>query len=260
MLGKDLSQALSDISDNKIEAAANYAPKGRRQLWMRVAACAAVLALLVTALVWPAAPITKDGEIIAVSGVVKAYACELENIDATKLDAYELSEGVDSIRPVWCPVVSALSSGIPLSFQVSDACYGSANITIDIIADYGEFYIWNNGKQKFIGDAITIDNGETIFWGAFDDRNAVADSVGLDGNFYADIIIRADDQTVGYGVITFLYTEDRSLPLYFVEGFVAFSFPMIDGELQNVSEEYVLEQIEEYKQRKSEERVALPME
>ena len=48
MLGKDLSQALSDISDDKIEAAANYAPKGRRQLWVRVAACAAVLALLVT--------------------------------------------------------------------------------------------------------------------------------------------------------------------------------------------------------------------
>lgn len=249
MLGKNLSEALSDISDDKIEAAANYAPKGRRQLWVRVAACAAVLALLLTYLLWPTAPIAKVGEIIAVSGVVKAYACDLEDVDATKLDAYELTEGVNSIRPVWCPVVNWLSSGIPLSFQVPDDCYGSANITMDIIVDYGEFYIWDNGKQIFVGDTMTIDNGETIFWGAFDDRKVVVDNVGLNGNFYADIIIRADDQTVGYGVITFLYTEDRSLPLYFVEGFVAFSFPMVDGELQDVSEEYVRERIEEYKQK-----------
>lgn len=47
MLGKNLSEALSDISDDKIEAAAHVVPKSRRHIWVRIAACAAVLALLV---------------------------------------------------------------------------------------------------------------------------------------------------------------------------------------------------------------------
>lgn len=47
MLGKDLSEALGGITDDKIEAAANLAPAHRRPIWIRAAACAVVLALLV---------------------------------------------------------------------------------------------------------------------------------------------------------------------------------------------------------------------
>ena len=47
MLGKDLSEALGGIADDKIEAAANLVPVHRRSVWVRVAACAAVLAVLV---------------------------------------------------------------------------------------------------------------------------------------------------------------------------------------------------------------------
>lgn len=47
MLGKDLSEALSGIAEDKIEAAANMTPAHRRPLWIRAAACAALVALLI---------------------------------------------------------------------------------------------------------------------------------------------------------------------------------------------------------------------
>lgn len=47
MLGKDLSEALGGIAEDKIEAAANLAPAHRRPLWIRAAACAALVALLI---------------------------------------------------------------------------------------------------------------------------------------------------------------------------------------------------------------------
>lgn len=57
MLGKDLSEALGGIADDKIEAAANMAPAHRRSTWVRVAACAAVLAILIGAMLfWPGSP------------------------------------------------------------------------------------------------------------------------------------------------------------------------------------------------------------
>ena len=48
MLGKDLSEALGGIAEDKIEAAANLAPvRHRRPTWVRFAACAALVALLI---------------------------------------------------------------------------------------------------------------------------------------------------------------------------------------------------------------------
>lgn len=48
MLGKDLSEALGGIADDKIEAAMHMQKVSRKPRWIRVAACAAMLALLVT--------------------------------------------------------------------------------------------------------------------------------------------------------------------------------------------------------------------
>ena len=57
MLGKDLSEALCGIAEDKIEAAAQVAPESHRPLWVRAAACAAVLAILIGAvLFWPGSP------------------------------------------------------------------------------------------------------------------------------------------------------------------------------------------------------------
>ena len=48
MLGKDLSEALSGIADDKIEAAANMTPvRYHRPTWARFAACAALVAVLI---------------------------------------------------------------------------------------------------------------------------------------------------------------------------------------------------------------------
>lgn len=246
MLGKNLSEALSDISDDKIEAAANYTPKGRRQLWVRVAACAAVLALLVTALLWPTAPTTKDGEIIAVSGVVKAYACELEDVDINDLHKYELTDTVDSYKKVLVPYTNVMGGAIPFRLQIQEDYFGDAEITFRVSADYGWLFTQKDSKKN----ELTVSNGDVMHW-----RNGsmteATEKIGHCGRFYVNVLILADDRIVGYGIIDFaFYSIEGVMPSFVTDGFTTICFPLIDGKFQDVSEEYVWEQIEEYKRTK----------
>lgn len=252
MLGKNLSEALGDISDDKIEAAANYVPRGRRQLWVRVAACAAVLALLVTALLWPAAPATKDGEIIAVSGVVKAYACELEDVDATRRAEYALIEGGDFSKiSIWFPAAGLweVSRGITLSFLVDEEELQDHDITLEISTNLGELKGCERKGYPDLGKSTTVSNGETVYWTGHEilkEHDATSETVAqtLDrlGGAYIDIIIKADGNIIGYAVVEIgVVRPDAHMYCSALKSSVY--FPKADGEFQKITEEYVSQQI-----------------
>ena len=79
MLGKDLSEALGGIGDDKILAAMKVYEKKRRRrgIIYRAAAMAAMLAILLTAALWPRR--SEDGELIIAPGVVRVYAYDLSS-------------------------------------------------------------------------------------------------------------------------------------------------------------------------------------
>ena len=252
MLGKNLSDALSGISDDKIEAAANYAPRGRRQLWVRVAACAAVLVLLLTAFLWSMSPTTKDGEIIAVSGVVKAYACELESVDAVKRTEYALIEGGDFSKiSIWFPAAGLweVARGITLSFLVDEEELQDHEITLSITTNLGELKGCEKKGYPELGKSATVSNGETVYWTGYEilrqhdsSSETVAQTLDRLGGAYIDIVIEADGNIIGYAVVeigvvrpdTHMYCSALKSSVY---------FPKVDGEFQKITEEYVNQQI-----------------
>ena len=65
------------------------------------------------------------------------------------------------------------------------------------------------------------------------------------GTVFVDAIIRADGHIVGYGIFEIAGQDAKWFALMRAETVV---FPMFNGQLQEVSEEYVVEKIAELKQ------------
>lgn len=254
---QELHEAFSNIhaSDalKKQVLSAEMENKKNRNGWVlvrRAVACAAVLALLLTMFFWPGEVETEDGKIIAAPGILRVYATDLENPDLEELEKYELKEGIGGYGS-YIPY-SNLTRGIPLLFQIPDGYFGEAEVTFSISADYGWFNDGGNGSEK----ALAVKNGDRVWWtsGALSEVQEIVDE---NGRFYGYVILYTEDMIVGYGVIDFYYfqPEDDVPPVFSAIGFSTVCFPLVDGKFQNVTEEYVWEQIEEYKRMKVDEEV-----
>ena len=255
---QELHEAFSQIhaSDDLIGAvcALDKETKQRPNTWTivrRVAAVAAVIAMLLTAALWPMDSGTEEPGIVAVPGVLKVYACALEDrADISELQKYELTDTINSYRRVMVPHVSGLAVGfgIPFTFQIPDDYFGDAKITFSVSVDYGYFCV--DRLENDTQEETVINNGETIRWlnGSLIEAE---EKLGSGGRFFGNVIIYADKTIVGYGVIDFVYyAEDGMMPSFVTTGFTTICFPQIDGEYQNVSDEYVWKEIEKYKHTK----------
>ena len=249
MNSEKFSQALEKVSDELLVDALNvYKRKeNRRNLWIRVTAVAATVAILLTALLWPGK--TADGEPITAPGILKVYAYDITNgNDLEEMKRYEITNDTsvsvnDKHLPIWSPYLGIVTM-IPYTLQVDNQYYPDMEITFDVSVNCGRFFL-NRGTMN-LGSKFTVDNGTVIHW----DGGAiweVKEAVAADGDIFADIIIRADGSIVGYGVIEMKYEEDETL--CHPEKCFAVCFPMINGKFQNISEEYVHQQLMEYKTR-----------
>ena len=243
MSGKDLSEAMGGIADEKIESAIHaYEKKGtRRNVWFRVAAVAAMLAIVLTVTLWPRR--TASGEIITAPGIMKVYGYDWEeNQDVDVLKKYELTSKEDYFRMIYYAPLSA-NIRSTFTFEVPEEYFADAEVTFDISCEYKEFC-----------DNTTVDNGKEIVFDSWDmgkPLRAIREEVG-NGDFYLDIVIRADGNVVGYGVIAFCFYKDgQACKAYW---FDTVCFPLVDGQYQDVSEEYVWEQIANCKQEKENSR------
>ena len=224
-----------------------------RLMAKRAALCAAVLVLLIgTVFFWPSGGKTDNGQIVAVPGVLKVYATELQNASVEELQKHELKEGIGGYGS-YIPY-SNLSRGIPLLFQIPNDYFGEAEVCFSISADYG----WFSSEGVGATDAITVKNGDRLWWQCSPLSNE-QEVVDKNDRFYGYVIIYADNNIVGYGVIDYYYLEPENdmRPVFCAIGFSTVCFPLVDGEYQDVTEEYVWKQIEEHRQRKSNEKVVL---
>lgn len=245
-----LYDAVSQIDPNLIEEAT--APKRALPSWKKVAAVAAVVALLIGVFFGPGEYKEEDGQIIAVPGVLKVYATDLKNASVHELEKHELKEGIGGYGS-YIPY-SNLSRGIPLLFQIPNDYFGETEVTFSISADYG----WFSNEDAHAMDAITAKNGDSLWWACSPLSNE-QEVVDKNGRFYGYVIIYAENKIVGYGIIDYYYfePEDDMRPVFCAIGFSTVCFPLVDGEYQNVTEEYVWKQIEEYKRMKADEKVVL---
>lgn len=262
MLGKDLSEALGGISEDKIEAAANVAPKSRRHIWVRMAACAAVLAILLTTLLRPGETKIEGGQIVALPGVLKAYACDLENVEASELEQYALLEGVEnSYTSHWSPYLDLISAGITMTFVVDNAELQKHELAVEVSTNYGtlrghhyaEKY-WVEGdleksrENACFGQSGTVDNAEVVYWEGTDlwhspQREKI---ISGEGRVFIDVIVYSEDHIVGYVVLEAVL-ENPDLFMFGLTLLESACFPMVDGQFQNVTKEYVDQQIAQVK-------------
>lgn len=287
MLGKDLSEALGGIGDDKILAAMKVYEKKRRRrgIIYRAAAMAAMLAILLTAALWPRR--SEDGELIIAPGVVRVYAYDLSSgADVSQPVCVALEEGVEMPYEYGWHITSNIVPGLPITLSMPESEFEGAQITFEVSVNGGEFFRKLGGKYgmhrfgpAYLGQHFTVENNQTIFWwnnltdlenwGEEYDEDRIREELEasmtggttgytfpdvipfLAGKAYADIIIRADAHIVG-SVRMVIYADNMSLPIgseeylgcrYYAKLLSSVSFPMLNGEYQDVNRE----QIEEIK-------------
>lgn len=276
MLGRDISEALGGIAEDKIEAAAKAAGKGRN-VWRSVAAVAAMVALVVAVFamlpkVWEEkpqlglptfgvsgeqtlptdqVPATMPQKFFAAPGILKVYSYSKVGATEEELKEHQITDSVTSYMPLWSPYINIICTGIPLLFQIPDDYFGDAKIRFEITADYGCFWTYIAGEehleQYYDDNNMTLDNGAYVYWDGIDDQRAFIEKVGDGGKFFVDILIYADEELVGYGVITMVYFESNGISFCRMDRCKSLCFPLVDGEFQEVTNAYVAEQMEEYK-------------
>ena len=268
-------QALENISEPMIEEAAQVYDRAglkRRKTRniLRIAAIAAVLALLLTALLWP----TEENYVTG-PGMLSVHAHEVDANGNATIESEVLEEGVKFTPNVHYDPTISYQQHFPISFSVDEELYAGMDITLDISTNAGIFYknepfnsshlnlspaeqlIINNYGQHF-----TVDIEKKLYWkpNGFDyeflynecrkgnpDLNSVLKPHYFTVNpSYIDVIICANDLIVGYIVIEITETNGIvgwSARNFSFEVLEIVSFPQVDGYWQNVTLKYVQEQI-----------------
>lgn len=249
MLGKDLSEALGDISDEMVEAAAGTGEGKKRGsvLWLRIAAAVATLAILLTAALWPRK--TEDGYITA-PGVLKVYAYDLESTGATEelpFQTCELKEGVEMPYEFGWSIATNVVPGLPIKLSMPTEGYADAMITFSVRVTGGECFRRPSpeyGAYRFgpayLGRDFVLENDQTIYWWnmitdlenweeEYDEDRIKAEleastrgeTTGYQlptmipfyhGKAYVDAIVYADEHIIGC-VRILIYAEDQSYPV-----------------------------------------------
>lgn len=164
----------------------------------------------------------------------------------------------------------------PFTFSVSEEQGDWQNVHFTLSSSAGGFAINDNGYH-IVGTPYTIQNGGTVYWCDLEDKG-ISDNV-----VYIDAVVYSGENIIGYVVLRLskptcdIFADDpsivvvheepnsdeESMPhparyycqgrdhlvdfLFTVEKIESVSFPKVDGEYQNISEEYVTQKLEEAK-------------
>ena len=270
-----MNAAMEQVTDDYLLEAEEYEKKSR-PTWVRFAAAAAVLALVIGAIAfWPA------GEQDYVTGpgllAIRANAAEVsEDIEEILLEEgiilpatfeYRIDTNVAEVLPITLSIPADAYPNMDITFEVStmdgiflkaepydpNAPHNAPGATVlDMIVGtfYGQhFELPNNTSMEWTPAGLNYDYvvAELKKGVTFDQLQDEKINTCFSNNpSYMDIIIKADQKIVGYAVIE-IREVNGVLGMwarnFTIEVLKIVSFPRINGKLQKVSEEYVLSQI-----------------
>lgn len=281
MRKQEIREAFSQIhaSEELVKAVvAQKEAKTERRTWHyvgRVAAVAALAAIMVAVwALWPRnpgpgnqldkptvgatmptelPPETLPKTFFAAPGILKVYGSSKVDATEEELKQYEMTDGIGSYGEV-ITIGGGISKGISLLFRFPEDYFGESKISFVVSADYGRFLTADRTSKE----TVVVENGGIIWW-KYGSLKEIEEN--REGRFYANVIIYADGKAVGYGIIDFCYGIDNfNAPIFWTTGFTTVCYPLVDGEYQDVTEEYLWEQIAAHKKMKSEEgEVEIPM-
>ncbi len=159
------------------------------------------------------------------------------------------SEPVEEIRTdgiIYVPRVISYLGGmgtIPILLNLSEDCFPGMTVTFEVSANGGVLECTNADRQKFKGKEICADNFRYCNWSFISDD--VEQALETDGAIFVSIVIRADGNIVGYGICEIGSDGELHFAAMRSETVI---FPMQDGQLQQVTAEYVEEKLTAYKQ------------
>ena len=270
-----MNAAMEQVTDDYLLEAEEYEKKSR-PTWVRFAAAAAVLALVIGALsFWPAG----EQEYVTGPGLlaIRANAAEVsEDIEEILLEEgiilpatfeYRIDTNVAEVLPITLSIPADAYPNMDITFEVStmdgiflkaepydpNAPHNAPGATVlDMIVGtfYGQhFELPNNTSMEWTPAGLNYDYvvAELKKGVTFDQLQDEKINTCFSNNpSYMDIIIKADQKIVGYAVIE-IREVNGVLGMwarnFTIEVLKIVSFPRINGKLQKVSEEYVLSQI-----------------
>ena len=269
MNGEKISRCLDAVPESMLEEAMKpYKPHSFGRHLVKIAACLALVVAVFAMLpkVWEQEPQlglptfgvsgeqtlptdqvleTKPQKFFAAPGILKVYGSSKVDATEEELKQYEMTDGIGSYGEGITHGGGA-SKGISLLFRFPEDYFGEAKISFVVSTDYGHFLTTDRISQE----TVVVENGSIIWW-----RHGRVEEVEKNkkGRFYVNVIIYADERAVGYGIIDFCYgLNNLNVPIFWTTGFTTVCYPLIDGEYQDVTEEYLWEQIEAHKKMKSE--------
>ena len=132
---------------------------------------------------------------------------------------------------------------IPILLNLSEDCFPGMTVTFEISANGGVLESTNADRQRIKGKEICADNFHICNWSFHSDD--VEQALETDGAIFVSFVIRADGNIVGYGICEI--GSDGVLNFAAMRSETVI-FPMQDGQLQQVTAEYVEEKLTAYKQ------------
>lgn len=229
-------EAMGEMDDRFILESASQQLKRTWISWASIAV--ACLVLLAGLLFWPAGNTGEGEQIVALPGVMKVYACEIDSTTEEDLEKYAITDKREGFfATIHLPAASA-TFRMPISFVISENYWGESEITFRTVSAYEGFL-----------ENLTIANGECIIINSraiAEPVYAVCDQVGINGEFYVDFLIYANEEVVGYGVLSFCFVDGNC----YAYEFYTECFPMIDGKMQEITMDNIQERIRTYKQAK----------
>lgn len=230
------------------EATAPRHRKVTRIVW-RVAACAAVVALLIGAMAGFPLDFGQDEEYVTAPGGLTIRAYALNEDEISEMNSITLEEGVElPWNYGWSSGINVVR-GLPIKLDFQNNDFLGADISLDIYVDQGSFYCskpspYNHEASDIIGyyyenlgRDFTVPNGTTLYWVDFYSQSGEMAS----GDLYVDIIVREGNIIVGYAVLKIFEVEHH---VFFAQALEIVSYPKVDGAYQNIPRKYVKRQIE----------------
>ena len=271
-----VSKALGNIPDDLLLEAMKYEKKRQPAMKiLRVAACLAVVIGLLTAAFWPGT----EEDIVTGPGLLTIRACATENQEYEEII---LKEGIILPAKFDYRIDYNVAQVLPINLSLPDDAYPDMDITFEISTMDGIFaknvgYDPDSPKDapdatwlerivgSYYGQHFTVPNNTHMNWTPWGmnydfvvqklKNGAKLEEIPdeqLNRFFsnnpsYVDIVIRADEYIVGYSVIEIREVNGTLGPYasdFTIQVLKIVSFPLVNGRLQKVSEQYVHEQIE----------------